>query len=272
MIKTFESQLRTATLENPMRELKQYLAHLRKVSYTSVVFDDVTLSKAECDAMNDFVQRRIKGEPFSKITNEREFYGLNFKVTHDTLDPRPDSETLIDTVKQYFSTEAALRFLDLGTGTGCLSITLLKEFSKCSGVAVDLSEQALIIARENASTHNVLSQLELIHSSWFDNVPKETFDFIISNPPYIAPSESLDKSVLNYDPHLALFGGDDGLDCYRDILKSAKDYLKPSGHIFFEIGYQQGKSVPNLAQDLGYTLHQVIKDYGGNDRVVVLKN
>lgn len=218
----------------------------------------------------DYMAQRLTHKPVAKITGEKEFYGTVFKTTDATLDPRPDSETLIDHVRTlYTDKDAPLRILDLGTGTGCLMITLLRLYPNATGVAVDVSPDALDVARYNTAKHHLADRLDCLQSHWFKDVTG-SFDLIISNPPYIDEQAlgALDKSVIGFDPMLALSGGPDGLDAYRIITTQASSFLKPHGYLVVEIGFDQNISVPDLFTQAGFQNTTVIPDLGGNPRVV----
>jgi len=218
-----------------------------------------------------FIQRRLLGEPVSKILGKREFWGLEFKVTADTLDPRPETELLVESVLQYARPDQIISILDLGTGTGCILISILHELPAAFGSAVDISPEALEIARHNASKHQVDDRIQFYEGSWFNPVPpKSLFDFIVTNPPYIPNPdiESLNSEVKNHDPILALRGGDDGLNAYRSILSKIKNHLKPDGKAFFEIGFGQAEDITRLVDDSNATLSRVIPDLAGIPRVV----
>ncbi|MEM7680088.1 MAG: peptide chain release factor N(5)-glutamine methyltransferase, partial [Pseudomonadota bacterium] len=188
---------------------------------------------------NDLDQR-LSGKPLSKIYREKEFFGRTFKVSEDTLDPRPDTEVLIEKVLKRFKSNPPKTILDLGAGTGCILITLLKELPNTTGVGVDVSIAALEIAKQNAKIHDVDERLKFLQSDWFENV-EGSFDLIVSNPPYIDANviPNLEKEVRNHDPILALDGGKDGLDAYRQIFSQTFLHLNPGGKLFVEIGYDQ---------------------------------
>ena len=219
----------------------------------------------------DFVARIKKNEPVSKIVGERGFWALDFKVSADVLDPRPDSETIIEVVIYYFKEKSApLDILDIGTGSGCLLISLLYEYKNARGIGVDVSEKALAIAQENGANFNAkFLKKDLFSKEFIKDLP--LFDVIVSNPPYIPTAEVdlLDENVRLYDPLLALDGGKDGLDAYRSLAKSLKHLLKPDGKIFFEIGKGQEKDVISYMQQEGYIFVQELKDLAGIIRVLV---
>jgi len=212
-----------------------------------------------------FLQRREAREPVSRILGEREFYGRSFRVTPDVLDPRPDTETLIDAALPLMPEGA--RILDLGTGTGAIAATLLAERPDASGVAVDVSEAALAVARGNAARLGVADRLILALGSWFSPVSGR-FDIIASNPPYIPAAEiaGLSPDVRNFDPVLALLGGEDGLDPYRLIAAGAAAHLNPGGHVLVEIGAGQAPAIGEIFAAHGFGLRAAHADLGGHVR------
>lgn len=211
-----------------------------------------------------WMERAKKGEPLTKIVNERYFWEDAFFINEHVLDPRFESETLIEGVlKSFPDKNTPFRFLDLGTGSGCLLISLLHEFPNSTGVGVDISPQALDVARRNGAF--LKDRIDFRLGNWWEPVKDESFDIVISNPPYIGIHEPLDASVLDFDPHLALFAGEDGLDAYRVIFP----YLSTVG--FFEIGYQQEKSVTRLAHHHGLGIKDSFKDLLGFTRVLRLE-
>lgn len=212
-----------------------------------------------------YLLRREAHEPVSRILGEREFYGRVFKVTPDTLDPRPDTETIVEAALAVLP--AGARLLDLGTGTGAIVITLLAERSDTTGVATDLSPAALAVARENAARLGVADRLTLAEGSWFGPVSGR-FDIILSNPPYIpaADIEGLSPDVRNYDPALALSGGIDGLAPYRLIASDAAAHLSPGGQVLVEIGAGQAEDVERIFAAQGFRSAGRHRDLAGHER------
>ncbi len=227
------------------------------------------LSDDQIRDIEDDVQRRLAGEPLTRIYSEAEFWGLRFGLAADTLDPRPETELVIELALKRFDKKRSLRILDLGTGSGCILIALLSEFSNALGFGVDLSFGALAQARENAKLNQVEGRAHLMCGNWLEAIDSD-FDLIVSNPPYIASQEipSLSKEVSQHDPILALDGGADGLAPYKIIFPEIKNILNRRGIAFFEIGYDQEKDVMRLAEDSGFVLRCVHPDLAGNPRVV----
>ncbi len=224
------------------------------------------LSAEQKQNLDELVHRRINGEPIAKILGYKEFYGRRFFTNAHTLDPRPDSETLVDAVRKYFSAAEPYQILDLGLGTGCLLFTILCELSNAYGVGVDYSWDALMVAKRNQENLNLMNRSCLIQSSW-STALQGRFDIIISNPPYIATTEMLDVSTL-HDPTMALFSGKTGVEAYEQILPKLKSLLKPSGKAFLEIGKGQELCVEKIAMAAGLINEGVFRDLSGVVRVL----
>lgn len=220
------------------------------------------------------VARRLKHEPVSHITGEKPFWKDTFTVTADVLTPRADSETLIETLLRLRpQVNAPMRMLDLGTGSGCLLLSALREYPQAEGVGVDQSEAALAVASQNAARLGLASRAMLQRSDWFSGVAGQ-FDIILSNPPYIPAGDAptLAADVRDYEPHAALFGGEDGLDCYRTILAEAASFMAPGGLLLFEVGAGQAGDVAALGTGQGFTLAAITPDLAGIARVVVFEH
>lgn len=223
----------------------------------------------EDEKMQEFLQlieKRAVHIPLQHLTGEQNFMGLDFLVNEHVLIPRQDTEILVEEIMR--DLHDGIRILDMCTGSGCILLSLLHYSNDCSGVGVDVSEDALAVARQNAD-RLAEKQAVFIQSDLFEKV-EGSFDLIVSNPPYIRSQEiaGLMPEVREHEPHLALDGKDDGLHFYREIIKGAMPHLKRGGQLFFEIGYDQGEAVQALLAANGYTEIAVVKDYAGLDRVV----
>jgi release factor glutamine methyltransferase len=241
------------------------------VSHEDIIAEPERRLSAEALAQFEaFMTRRLAHEPVSRILGARDFYGRSFRLTPDVLDPRPDTETLIDAALALIRPRS--RLLDLGTGSGIIAVTLLAERPDTTGVATDLSPEALAIARSNAERHGVLSRLQLRQGSWFAPV-SGSFDLILSNPPYIPASDipGLAADVRDYDPLAALTGGPDGLEAYRAIARHAAAHLNPDGHVLVEIGAGQADDVSALFAAAGFHNIKRFQDLGGHDRCLSLR-
>ena len=224
------------------------------------------LTEKQKKHLDSLLERRLKGEPIAKILGYKEFYGRQFETGANTLDPRPDSETLIDAVLQLFSKKESCKILDLGLGTGCLLFTLLCELPFSTGVGVDCSLEALMVAKKNQEYLQLRDRSICVQSSWSDAINGE-FDIVVSNPPYIGTSEILEDSTM-YDPYGALFSGETGLEAYQQIIPRLKSLLKPFGKVFLEIGKGQELCVEKIALNCGLQSYGAFPDLSGTIRVL----
>ncbi|MBK1868135.1 peptide chain release factor N(5)-glutamine methyltransferase [Aestuariivirga sp. YIM B02566] len=214
-----------------------------------------------------FIDRRLKGEPVSRILGDREFYGRVFTVTPATLDPRPDTETLIDAALTFMPADRPCRFIDLGTGTGAIALTLLAERPLAEAVLTDISPQALAVARANAERLGVMARASFIEASWFAGIEGQ-FDLILSNPPYIPTAilPTLAPDVQDFDPRSALDGGPDGLGPYREIAARALSFLAPQGRVIVEIGEGQALEIEDIFKAFRLVPESRWKDLAGHVR------
>jgi release factor glutamine methyltransferase len=241
-----------------------------------VIFNsNLTINPEQQKKFFDLIKRRGNKEPLSHLVGKREFFGNDFIVSNNVLDPRPDSETLISYVLEYFvNKNIDLNILELGVGSGCLLLTILSHFPNSNGVGADISHLALDIAKKNAESLFLLNRIELLQSDWFVNLPLEKkFDLIISNPPYIKTNDIkfLQEEVRIFEPILALDGGKNGLDCYLLIAKNAIFYLKNNGILVLEIGQNQEKEVIKIFNNAGLKFVANKKDLSSIVRCLVFK-
>lgn len=233
---------------------------------------DLEITKEQEQAVWQAAKRRMAGEPLSRIIGKREFWGLEFALSGATLDPRPDTETLVEAVLKSLKgrEKDPLNILDMGTGTGCILIALLSELPNARGYALDLSFEALKTATQNAATHKMRDRFYAVQGSWMEAFQPGYFDLIVSNPPYIEESdiENLSCEVKNHDPVLALSGGKTGLDCYEKIIFNLKTHLNSHNRAFLEIGIGQVESLQRLVDDSNLCLCDSVADIAGIPRVV----
>lgn len=225
------------------------------------------VAAAAAERFQGYLARRLKGEPVSRILGCREFYGRVFEVTPATLDPRPDTETLIEAALSFMPADKACRLIDLGTGTGAIAITLLAERPFACAVMTDISPEALAVARRNAESHAVLARSSFSEGSWFSGVDGR-FDLILSNPPYIPAAilPTLAPEVRYFDPWLGLDGGPDGLGPYREIAARALSFLAPEGRVIVEIGEGQVFDIEAIFAEQGLAPEARWKDLAGHVR------
>ena len=218
--------------------------------------------------LEKLILRRINREPISKILGRRDFWGRTFSINENVLDPRGDTETLIDFVIE----KPVKSVLELGTGSGAIAVTLACEWKEVHVTATDISEDAISMAKINAEKFNVQNKIHFLTSDWFENV-KGAYDLIISNPPYIGLTEQdeISAEVIKYDPEIALFAGRDGLDAYRRIIPSLSKFLNPDGFVALETGASQSNQVKNMMNAVGFIDAKIVKDLSGKDRLVAAK-
>lgn len=252
----------------------------RILAQTAFGLDPMALVRKEREVVDDdklkaldqLAQRRLVGEPISRIIGKREFWGLDFALGDATLDPRPETEMLVEEAVAFLQGRPLKTFVDLGTGTGAIAVSILAALPKSKGFATDISDDALAIARQNAERHQVAARLTFRKGPWWGAVPhSELFDLIISNPPYIATEaiETLAPEVRIFDPKAALDGGWDGLEAYRAIASQAIRRMNKGGLMLLEIGYNQGDIVSKIFARAGFGKVDVRKDLAGLDRMIL---
>ena len=274
-------RLRAAGMPSPDLDARLLVSHACGLSReTYILASDRPIEAHESAAIDDFAGRRLTGEPVSRIVGRREFYGRDFAIGPAVLDPRPDTETLVAAAIDILAAEARTagspRILDLGTGSGCILLTLLAELPHAWGVGIDVDPEALKLARKNAKTLTLTSRSAFACMDWVEALNGE-FDLIVSNPPYIARDEitTLADDVRLYDPKVALDGGLDGYDAYRAISASCLSVLRPGGSVVVEAGARQAAEIVNLFAEHDVTgigvEARLFQDLAGINRVVAIK-
>ena len=264
-----QAKLRECGISDPIRDARLLLADCLELRTQNLnLLDDSCISEIKISKFWRMINERCKRKPVSKILGYRSFWGRDFEINENVLDPRGDTETLIELILDCNFEN----MLELGTGSGAIAITVLAERPEVTCVATDISQYALNTARTNSKRHGVQSRLKLLYSNWFDKI-SGSFDIIVSNPPYISSKEyaQLSAEVLKYDPKISLTLGGDGLEAYREILSQALEKLSKNGHIFLEIGYTQANAVGHLFKEAGFQQIKVHKDLGSRDRVISAK-
>lgn len=266
MMREAAGRLAELGVEGAPRDVRLLLAHALGVEPVDVILRETdAVDPVALTAFENFIQRRVNGEPVSRIRGWRDFYGRRFIVTPDVLDPRPETELLVE--QGLAGLPAGGRVLDLGVGSGCILLSVLAERSDASGVGVDLSSQAISVAKRNAQALGVADRVSFIEGGW--GAPLDgAFDLVLSNPPYIPEGDiaGLAVDVREYDPRMALTPGSDGLDPYRAILAAMPVWLKPGGCIGFEFGIEQAASVTMLMQQVGLSDIAIHRDLAGIER------
>lgn len=266
IVKRFNS----SNIESSNLDAKIILKEALNVQDEELIIDsDIFLKSCEKKLLCEMVSRREKGEPISRILGLREFFSLDFKINNFVLDPRPETEHLVEESIKKINENNYTNILELGIGSGCVIISILKSCKLIYGMGVDISLEAIKTARENARINNV-NNLDLIVSDWGASIDKR-FDLIISNPPYLRSNQidSLSKEVKLFDPIISLDGGIDGLTAYQNIAKNAKRFLSDNGTIIAEIAFDQAKDIKKIFLNNDFLLQNKVKDYNGLDRIMV---
>lgn len=259
-------QLTDAGVPDAPRDARRLLAHAVGVEAgrLTLILPEPVTQEAEA-RFAALLQRRAGREPVSHLLGYREFYGRRFKVTRNVLDPRPETEILIEVALQ----DAFASVIDLGTGSGCILLTLLAEMPEARGVGTDLSEDACRVAEDNMHALDLGERAAILRTSWADGIEGQV-DLVVSNPPYIGLDEmdGLSPEVHDHEPHMALTDGGDGLSAYREISQQAANLLRVGGRLIVEIGPTQAVAVAQMFADNGFEKVRVIQDLDGRDRVV----
>lgn len=265
------NKLKLNGIENYFYETRELLAFILNKSKEWIMSNlDYEVSDEEHNKFLILINKRIQGTPLQYILGEQYFMGLKFLVNSNVLIPRADTEILVYKIIEIGKKLGKIKILDLCTGSGCIAVSLAKGLDNAEVFATDISEDAIDVARENSKMNE--TDVKVFKSDLFMDIPNQKFDIIVSNPPYIDEQEmkELKNDVLT-EPHLALYGGKDGLKFYREISQGALEYLNDNGILAFEIGYKQAKSVYDILNSLNYKDIEIIKDYSGNDRVLIAK-
>lgn len=267
--------LREAGIDNPSFDARLLLREA-----TGLTAEDMArepgqlLAEDSLQKLCDGIRRRGKREPVSRIIGQREFWSLGFAISPDVLDPRPDTETLVDAL---LATETdrsrPLLIADLGTGSGCLLCASLSEFPNARGIGLDMSAEAIVVARNNAQSLGLAVRARFVRGHWASSVAANSIDVILTNPPYIPSRQiaELDPEVAEFDPSVALDGGDDGLDAYRAIAQDVERVIKPGGNAFVEIGAGQAEAVASLFESDLIDEIEMISDLSGRLRCLKLR-
>ncbi|NEX95289.1 peptide chain release factor N(5)-glutamine methyltransferase [Caulobacter sp. 17J65-9] len=266
-----QQRLKAAGVDSPAIDARLLLEAASGATRLDILTDPYReLSAEQAGALEGYVERRLKREPVARILGRKGFYKILLGVTADVLVPRPDTESVVDVVLQAFPEAMGFTMLDLGVGSGAILLAVLAERPAAKGLGVDVSEEALAVARENASNLGLADRAAFLRGDWTAGLGDESFDLVVSNPPYIrtAEIETLDPEVRDHEPRLALDGGPDGLDAYRLLAPEIMRVLKPGGVFAVEIGWDQSAEVEALFKAAGGDQVRTAKDLATKDRVV----
>jgi len=267
-----KQRLEAAGLSGPVIEARLLVEAAADATRADIVGDPYReLTAEQAATLDDYLARRERREPVSHILGRKGFWKIMLNVSPDVLTPRPDTETVVEYVLRDFPETAAWSILDLGVGSGAIILSILAERPAAKGLGIDVSEEALAVARDNAANLGLASRLALLRGDWTEGLGEATFDLVVSNPPYIATEvlATLEPEVRDHEPRVALEGGPDGLTHYRRLAPEILRVLKPGGRFAVEIGYDQKDAVEALFRDAGAAGVATIRDLGDRDRVVV---
>ena len=258
-------------IPNPQLDSEILLSNLIKRDKKHIILNPKELLNSEqLDKFKCLIERRKKGEPIAYLINKKEFWKDEFFVNKDVLIPRPDTELIIEQVLKIYSKNLQLQVLDIGTGSGCILLSILKERPNFYGTGIDISKKSINVSKFNAKQLNLMNKVKFFNSS-VDNFKIGKYDLIVSNPPYIEllNLKYLEKDVVNFEPKLALSGGLDGFSKIRKVISKAKTLIKKNGKFILEIGFNQKNKVKEILKEEGFYVNKAIKDYGNNDRCII---
>ena len=263
--------LKKNKIPNPQLDSEILLSNLIKRDKKHIILNPKELLNSEqLEKFKNLIERRKKGEPIAYLINKKEFWKDEFFVNKDVLIPRPDTELLIEQVLKIYSKDQQLQVLDIGTGSGCILLSILKERPYFYGTGIDISKKSINISKLNAKQLNLMNRVKFFKSS-VDNFKIGKYDLIVSNPPYIElfNLKYLEKDVVNFEPKLALSGGLDGFSKIRKVIDKAGILIKKNGKFILEIGFNQKNKVEKILKEEGFYVNNTIKDYGNNDRCII---
>jgi release factor glutamine methyltransferase len=263
--------LRDNKIPNPQLDSEILLSQsINKDKKHIILNPKESLKQEQLKNFNNLIERRKKGEPVAYLINKKEFWKNEFYVNKDVLIPRPDTEIIIEQVLKMYSKDDQLHILDIGTGSGCILLSILKERTNFYGTGVDISKKSINISKFNAKKHKLSNRVKFYNSD-VDNFKIGKYDVIVSNPPYIKLSKLkyLEKSFANYEPKLALSGGIDGFSEIKKVISKAKSLIKKKGKLILEIGFDQKNKVKKILKKEGFYVNKALKDYGNNDRCII---
>lgn len=266
-----KERLKEAGIDQPAIDARLMLEVAAGVSRTDIITDPYReLTAEQVATLDEYLERRARREPVSHIIGRKGFWKILLSVTKDVLTPRPETEVIVDEVLKAFPETMAFNLLDLGVGSGSMLMAILAERPAAKGLGIDISEEALAVARENAANLDLDNRLALMRGDWTTGLGDASFDVVVSNPPYIptADIETLQPEVRDHEPRLALDGGPDGLDAYRALAPEILRVLKPGGLFCVEIGFDQSAAVEALFNEAGAQNVRTVKDLSTHDRVV----
>jgi release factor glutamine methyltransferase len=263
--------LQSSKISNPQLDSEILLSSSIKKDKKHIILNSKEILNSEqLVRFKSLIERRKKGEPIAYLINKKEFWKDEFFVNKDVLIPRPDSELIIEQVIKIYAKDVQLQILDIGTGSGCILLSILKERPNFYGTGIDISKKSINVSKFNTKQLNLKNRVKFFHSS-VDNFKIGKYDLVVSNPPYIKSLnlKYLEKDVVNFEPKLALCGGLDGFSIIRKVINKVGTLIKKNGKFILEIGFNQKNKVKKILKEEGFYINKTIKDYGNNDRCII---
>ncbi len=270
-IKNACKELKENKISSPLLDSELLLSKVIKKDRKFILLNpDKELNQIDQKNFKDLIIRRSKGKPLAYLTGSKSFWKYDFKVNEKVLIPRPDTEIIIEQILDIYKNKSNINFLDVGIGSGCIALSILKEKKSFLGTGVDLSQDCINICRYNANKLGVSNRIKLLKSD-VDNLIFRKYDLVVSNPPYIKKLDlnKLDKEVKNFGPKLALDGGLEGLSVTRKVIKKSSELIKIHGKLILEIGYDQREPVKKMLIENNFYVNRILKDFANNDRCII---
>jgi release factor glutamine methyltransferase len=263
--------LKQSGVSNPQLDCEILLSNsINKDKKYIILNPKQILNDGQLSDFKSLIEKRKKGEPIAYLINKKEFWNNEFFVNKDVLIPRPDTELIVEEVLKIYSKNTHLQVLDIGTGSGCILLSILKERKYFYGTGIDISKKSINVSKFNAKKLNLVNRIKFFHSS-VDNFTAGKYDLIVSNPPYIelVSLKYLEKDIVNFEPKLALSGGFDGFSKIRKVINKANYLIKKNGKFILEIGFNQKNKVKEILKQEGFYINKAVRDYGNNDRCII---
>ena len=263
--------LKANNIANPYLDSQVLLSEsINKDKKYIILNPKINLNNKHLDSFNNLIERRRKGEPVAYLINKKEFWKNEFYINNNVLIPRPDTELIIEQVLKLYSNLFQIQVLDIGTGSGCILLSILKERTNFYGTGIDISQKSIKVSKFNAKKLKLTNRVKFYNSD-VDNFKIGKYDLIVSNPPYIEllSLKYLEKDVVNFEPKLALSGGFDGFSKIRKVISKASTLIKKNGKLILEIGFKQRNKVKEILKKEGFYINRTLKDYGNNDRCII---
>ena len=264
-------QLKQNNIESALLDSQLLMSQIIKKDQKFIILNpDKKLQNSDYESFKNLISHRAKGKPVAQLIGVKSFWNYDFSLNDEVLIPRPDSELIVEQVLKIYKGKKKINLLEIGVGSGCLILSILKEKKLFYGTGIDISNHCIKISNFNAKKLNIQNRVKLFKSD-IDNFNLGKYDLIISNPPYIKKLDfnNLKKDVVNFEPKLALDGGLEGLSCFRKVIKKSSELIKKRGRLILEIAYDQKRDVAKILRESGFYINRILRDLANNDRCIV---